>query len=282
MKNHLSDTTNPLREVLKALTGVEPPVQVSGYKFKLEDSDVIQAWAVQHVKPNYLTGIGLMEAAEALVESAVSNGNIPRPPQPTVYRFEVYYASSNSIQHLYDVGKRGDSESDSEYSYFSRTLNKMTEVFQTGASRVKVTYQTESGAYHWWGTVTNSTGTFQESLMVSELLEKEPGRGLNNNYVYVNCPGARRILVLSKALKTDVLQLFKFLRALEAHQPNIFEGYTFTITNDPDESDEYDDYPKIIYDEGPEGDCQCAIKEWGLTPFHCTLLMSLISSVARP
>lgn len=72
---------DPIREVLLALTGKSPPSFVKGYNFKnltSEQWDTLHQWCVRHVKPHWATGIGLLEAAEAMVEEAVDNANIQR------------------------------------------------------------------------------------------------------------------------------------------------------------------------------------------------------------
>lgn len=71
---------NPIRAVLKAMTGVRPPSFVKGYSFRdLDDkqAEELQNWCAANVRPKWLTGIGLMEAAESQVDEAVVNGNIP-------------------------------------------------------------------------------------------------------------------------------------------------------------------------------------------------------------
>lgn len=75
--------TSPIRDVLHAMTNHWPPDFVSGYDLSgLSDGEhsELQDWAVKYCKPRYLTGIGLIEAAETMVDEAVSNGNIPPPP----------------------------------------------------------------------------------------------------------------------------------------------------------------------------------------------------------
>jgi hypothetical protein len=74
--------SDPIREVLLAMTGVEPPPFVEGYNFDGLDNEErhmeqLQDWACINVKPSWLTGIGLLEAAEQQVAEAVANGNIP-------------------------------------------------------------------------------------------------------------------------------------------------------------------------------------------------------------
>ena len=77
---YLSQPKDPIREVLRTMTGVEPPEFVRGYDFDNltdEQHDELQSWCSEHVKPSWLTGIGLMDAAETQVCEAVGNGNIP-------------------------------------------------------------------------------------------------------------------------------------------------------------------------------------------------------------
>jgi hypothetical protein len=65
------------------MTGAIPPHFVRGYNTdtltELEHHK-LQEWAVNNVKPSWLTGIGLIEAAEKQIDEAVGNGNIPPPP----------------------------------------------------------------------------------------------------------------------------------------------------------------------------------------------------------
>jgi hypothetical protein len=76
---------HPIREVLTWLCGKTPPTFVQGYDLKgLTDqqNETLQQWAVIQVDKTALhwaTGIGMLDAAEAIVEEAVSNGNIPAP-----------------------------------------------------------------------------------------------------------------------------------------------------------------------------------------------------------
>jgi len=79
-KRYLSNPKNPIRKVLRAMTGKRPPSYVKGYNFSnLTDkqTDELQDWAVNNVRPFWLTGIGLIEAAEKQVKEAVDNANIP-------------------------------------------------------------------------------------------------------------------------------------------------------------------------------------------------------------
>lgn len=68
--------TDPLRAVLKAMTGVEPPACVRGYNFdNLTDDQLVsvQDWCVDNVRPSWCTGIGLMDVAERQVKEACGN-----------------------------------------------------------------------------------------------------------------------------------------------------------------------------------------------------------------
>lgn len=79
--SYLDRPAHPIRDVLKAMTGKAPPKFVKGYSiYSLTDEewDKLQSWAVNACRPSWLTGIGLLEAAEHQVQEAVSNGNIPR------------------------------------------------------------------------------------------------------------------------------------------------------------------------------------------------------------
>jgi len=78
--DYLAEPKHPLRDVLEAMTGEQPPAFVKGYSTKgLSDKQLmmLQDWCSTNVKPNWLTGIGLLEAAEQQVQEAVANTNIP-------------------------------------------------------------------------------------------------------------------------------------------------------------------------------------------------------------
>jgi hypothetical protein len=73
---------HPLREVLQAITGKEPPQFVEGYDthdFEECHADELQAWCVMNARPVWSTGIGIVEAAEHMVAEAAANANIPDP-----------------------------------------------------------------------------------------------------------------------------------------------------------------------------------------------------------
>jgi hypothetical protein len=80
-EDHRAVPVHPLRDVLFAMTRTTPPV-FTAHAYSCQDlteveKDDLQTWAVMHVQPRWATGIGLIEAAEAQVAEAVSNGNIP-------------------------------------------------------------------------------------------------------------------------------------------------------------------------------------------------------------
>lgn len=71
---------HPIREVLKLLCGKAPPKFVVGYDYSnLTDNqhEALHNWCSYNARPYWSTGIALAEAAEKIVEEAVSNGNIP-------------------------------------------------------------------------------------------------------------------------------------------------------------------------------------------------------------
>lgn len=84
---YLHEPKNPVRDVLEAMTSAKPPDFVNGYDFSdLSDEELseLQDWCVASVKPWYLTGIGLLEAAEKQVLTAIENGNIPDKPKKAI------------------------------------------------------------------------------------------------------------------------------------------------------------------------------------------------------
>ncbi len=77
-----TENTSPIREVLSVLCGgKEPPAFVQGFDLSgYTDAQVqeLQDWCSMNCVPKWSTGIGTMEAAESLVNEALSNGNIRR------------------------------------------------------------------------------------------------------------------------------------------------------------------------------------------------------------
>jgi len=88
---------SPFYEALFAVTNTAPPDFVKGvyHSCELDDEQFgeLQEWAVNHGRVNWFTGIGIIDAADTLVLSAVDNGNIPpgetcKPKQSQVDDFE--------------------------------------------------------------------------------------------------------------------------------------------------------------------------------------------------
>ncbi len=77
------EPAEPLRDALTAITGRESPDFVgNAYSCNdLTDQQTIelQDWCSMNARPEWSTGIGILEAAELLVEEAIANANIARP-----------------------------------------------------------------------------------------------------------------------------------------------------------------------------------------------------------
>ena len=71
---------NPYYEALKEITGHEPPKFCKGIfntrELNEENYDILHQWCFDHSKPEWVTGISYLEAADHIVEEAISNGNI--------------------------------------------------------------------------------------------------------------------------------------------------------------------------------------------------------------
>lgn len=73
---------HPIRDVLKRIIGKAPPQYVRGYDYSNftdgQHSD-LQDWVSLNlpVSLEWSTAIGVIDAAQTIVEEAVSNGNIP-------------------------------------------------------------------------------------------------------------------------------------------------------------------------------------------------------------
>jgi len=71
---------NPLTDALRVIVGVEPPKYTHGaYSANdLEEENIVdlQDWCSLNARPEWSTGIGILEAAELIIEEAVSNANI--------------------------------------------------------------------------------------------------------------------------------------------------------------------------------------------------------------
>ncbi len=76
---------DPLREALLAICGKEPPDFVRGHGISgLSDQQVsaLQDWCSLNARPEWATGLGVLEAAELIVSQAVDNANIAPDPVP--------------------------------------------------------------------------------------------------------------------------------------------------------------------------------------------------------
>jgi len=75
---------NPLADALFAITGILPPAYTNGAfaARDLSEADMLdlQDWCGLHMRPDWSTGIGTLEAAELIVREAIDNGNIEGPP----------------------------------------------------------------------------------------------------------------------------------------------------------------------------------------------------------
>lgn len=70
---------DPFREALAAVVGKEPPEYVRGFGLRemtgKQVSD-LQDWCSVNARPEWATGLSMIEAAELIVEGAVENANI--------------------------------------------------------------------------------------------------------------------------------------------------------------------------------------------------------------
>jgi len=72
-------TQHPIREALQALCGAEPPAFVQGWDINDLTEDQVQElqdWCSLNARPEWATGLSMMEAAVLIVEGAVENNNI--------------------------------------------------------------------------------------------------------------------------------------------------------------------------------------------------------------
>lgn len=74
------DGSSPLAEALLAITGKVPPAFIASVYDTSELSDEqheeLQNWASSHCRPSWSTGIGTLDAANAMVSEAVGNANL--------------------------------------------------------------------------------------------------------------------------------------------------------------------------------------------------------------
>jgi hypothetical protein len=99
-----TSSPDPLREALLAICGKEPPDFVRGHGISgLSDQQVsaLQDWCSLNARPEWATGLGVLEAAELIVSQAVDNANIAPDPVPGVIPGPVPEAGS----HCSDCGR---------------------------------------------------------------------------------------------------------------------------------------------------------------------------------
>lgn len=73
---------DPIRGALRAITGRTPPKWLKGYStnFGTDAQRIaLQDWVNEKPRPFWSTGIGILDAADTLVDEAVANANIPPP-----------------------------------------------------------------------------------------------------------------------------------------------------------------------------------------------------------
>jgi hypothetical protein len=112
--SYISTPEHPIREILKTVTGKNPPKFLKGYSVYGTTDDEwekLHSWAVNSCKPYWVTGIALLESAEDQVLEAVSNGNIP--PESGVDEIEILNRQITRLSRIFDS--------------FSDTLRKLKE-----------------------------------------------------------------------------------------------------------------------------------------------------------
>lgn len=92
---------HPFREALQMVVGKEPPAYVKGFGLKgLTDKQVmeLQDWCSQNARPEWATGLSMIEAAELIVAGAIENGNIDKVfPSERMAR---YRASKKTVKKV--------------------------------------------------------------------------------------------------------------------------------------------------------------------------------------
>lgn len=75
------EVEHPMREAIEAITGKTPPDYIKGAGEELTDDQKqdFQGWCLDNAPRDWMTGLGVWEAAEVLVAGAVENGNIMEP-----------------------------------------------------------------------------------------------------------------------------------------------------------------------------------------------------------
>lgn len=112
--SYLSTPKHPICEILKAMTGKNPPRFLKGYSVYGTTDDEwekLHTWAVNNCKPCWVTGIAILESAEDQVLEAISNGNIP--PEPETDEIEILNRQITRLSRIFDS--------------FSDTLRKLKE-----------------------------------------------------------------------------------------------------------------------------------------------------------
>jgi len=72
--SHYRTPRNPFREALQVVTGKKPPSYVTGYSDQhLTDAQkqALQDWCSDNARPDWATGLSMIEAAELIVAGAV-------------------------------------------------------------------------------------------------------------------------------------------------------------------------------------------------------------------
>lgn len=80
--SHYGQKKDAFREALAAIVGKDPPEYVRGHGLKgMTDKQVeeLQDWCSMNARPEWATGLSMLEAAEMIVEEAVGNANILEP-----------------------------------------------------------------------------------------------------------------------------------------------------------------------------------------------------------
>ena len=81
--NRFDTPASPFKEALVAITGKEPPFDLTGiYESRHISDDIIddlQAWCADNSNPHWATGLSMLEAADLIVDGAIENANIATP-----------------------------------------------------------------------------------------------------------------------------------------------------------------------------------------------------------
>lgn len=82
-REHTYETPeNPLADAIEAIVGERPPIETAfAYRWNdLSEADKhwLQDWCSERARPEWATGLSMIEAAELIVEQACENANIAR------------------------------------------------------------------------------------------------------------------------------------------------------------------------------------------------------------